>query len=120
VLLDLLSHHHRVVVFTDFPQPYGNPKEASLPQKQTKPANTAVQPSSVRVTVADPIIRAAVEIPLAKTLVVVCEASITASSSSKIKLPSTALTPKTSTILATGRHDLSDEELITLFLELID
>lgn len=46
--------------------------------------------------------------------------SISASGRSRVKVFSRPLAAKTSTILATGRHDLSDEELVTVFLELID
>lgn len=148
MLLDLLSNHHRAIPrtqdwnawgsswgaafggvwgpvskttnFTDFPQPYGNAREASLPHKTSVSVHVTLAPSKVSVTVSDLTLHTGVTLALATTTVDVHGKDTVTSARASFKLAPASTTLKTSTIRATGRHDLSDEALITMFLELID
>ena len=122
MLLDLLFHHNRILepppAPTGFPQPYKQERQATLPRRVA--AHVVVTASTVRVVLTDPTIFAKTRLSLASNTVSVSGTDIIVRAGVKTALRRTALSAKMGTILASGRHDLSDEELITMFLELLD
>lgn len=105
-------------VFTDFPQPTGTARQASLPHRAD--AHVVATSSKVKVLLSDPAVFAKTHLVAQTDTVNVSGAEIVARAGFRTVLVPVSAKSKTGTILASGRHDLSDEELITMFLELLD
>lgn len=104
--------------FTDFPQPYGTARQASVLHRAD--AHVVATSSKIKVLLSDPAVFAKVRLLADTDTVIVGGGSVVAKAGFKTLLVPVSSKTKTGTILASGRHDLSDEELITMFLELID
>lgn len=105
-------------VFTDFPQPYGTARQASLPHRAT--AHVTATSEAIRVLLSDPKVFAKTHLVATTDTVNVHGSDVIAKAGFRTVLVPVSAKSKTGTILASGRHDLSDEELITMFLELLD
>jgi hypothetical protein len=114
-----------VIIAVELPQPYiwlegpySQPK--TVTQVQRVSAYVRLGSSNLSAFLEDPRVSAAAQLGVLSHDLVLKEGKVSASAGTKVLLFATSADAKLGKILATGQHDLTDEELIAMLLEMLD